>query len=658
MKRSWHRYSFEILLFFVLLAGSFLLVRPLSKQFESVITKFRDDLTNNIETQTGLRLRYESMSPSILQSIQITNFEIYDPSSGSILASIDQISITYNFYNILKGHIGSAIERIELNHGYLSFSLQEDSNILYFLQNIGGDSKKVDILKESNPTVKNNFFKDISDAEIIIRNISLQYIDPIQSLSVFVSFGTVGVIEDDFVFNLETQFRYSNPFNETMEKVSGDITIDGSLHRSLSRGISSVLLHSFDSPLASVSRLSVVTVYNSGIFTLNTVQDLQPVDIQLTWDTQLKRIDARLHCERLLPFKWIKLKNTNPLISNLLESEISGIFHFVKEHNLPVVLEYEIKANIPSSFYGGGTVSSKGFLSGDYFDLQVLNIKGKNIDITGELLFDYKKFIPEGFVSVQKLKLPDGTFFSGDLYFNPSGSGFSCLIPILYVNKTMYSSVDISIQYEGTTIDFSFSAQDSTGKITAQASFIRGSQSFLQGYIALDSISFFDSFALLRGVFSKTTLNGTGKMPFLSSYAMTTEVYFSSDFSDFSFNCPRLVVAPLTSNEEYLLLSAKGNLEEIELFDIQYLGSGIDATGSVFAGFAKTGDILFDASLLVNTIPFDFNGLYSNRVLSVYGDYALAASVLFDVVGGISGSFQTKSFPVFVSNRIFQFLLM
>lgn len=657
MKRSWHHYSFEILLFFVLLAGSFLLVKPLSAQLEANLTEFRDDLTNTIEKETGLRLRYESMSPSILQSIQITNLHIFDPASGSILASIDRVSITYNLFKVISGNIGSAIERIELNNGYLSFALQENSDVLNYFQTLFRESQKKDVSHSNFPTTKNSFFEDILTAEVVIRNISFKYIDPNQSLSVFVSFGTVGVLEEDFIFNLETEFIYSKPSVESMKNVSGKITIDGSLHRSLSRGIASVLLHSFDSPLVSISRISIVAVYNSGVFTLNTVQDLQPVDIQLTWNIALKRVDARLQCERLLPLKWVRLKTDNSLLSHLSESEISGVFHFIKEQNIPVLLDYDIKATVPTSFYGGGTIASKGLLSGDAFDLNFLQIQGRNIDVTAELVFDYKHIIPEGFASVKKLILPDGTFFSGDVYFHPSGAGFTCLIPALKVNNSFYFSIDIAIKYDETTIDFLFSAQDSTGKITAEASLIRGLQSFLQGYIALDSINMYDTVTLLQGIFSKNKSNDIEKKPFFAKYAMTTEVYFSTDFSDISFNCPRLVAAPLTSGEEYLLLSAKGNLEEIELFDIQYSDSGIDANGSIFAGFAQSGDILFNASLLVNTIPFDFNGLYSNRVLSLYGDYSLAASVLFDVVGGISGSIQTKSFPVFLSERIFSISL-
>lgn len=648
MKRSWYHYSFQLLLFFALLAGTFLLVKPLSDQFDNVIIKIRDNLISNIEIETGLQVRYESLSPSILQSIQITNLEIFDPSSGTILASIEQASITYSLFKIITGNFSSAIEKIEINNGNLRFSLQDNSDILSYIQKTLAERKN-----EDSTHNKKSFVLDLSNTEIIIRNISLNYVDPEQNLSVFISFGTVGVIEEDFNYNLETHFIYSKPSSDSLKNISGNVTINGSLHRSFSRGISTVLLHSFDSPLASVSRLSVIAVYNSGTLTVNTVQDLQPVDIQLTWNIEEKRIDARLQCERLLPFKWISIKTKNIFLSNLSESEVSGVFHFTKEKDFPIVLDYELQALIPATFYGGGSIASKGILSGDEFELKLLQAQGKNINISAELVYNYKKIIPEGFASIQKLILPDGTFISGDLYFHPLGTGFSCIIPVLKINSALYSSVDLSIQHDTTTIDFLFSARDSTGRISAQASLIRDTQSFLQGYIALDAISVFDSFSLIQGIVSKKLSNEINIIPVLNRYAMTTEIYFSSDFSDVSFNCPRLVMAPLVSGDEYLLLSAKGNLEEIELFDIQYSGWGIDANGSIFAGFAQTGDVLFNASLLVNTIPFDFNGLFSNRVLSVYGDYSLAASALFDVVGGVSGSVQTKDFPIFINKRIF-----
>ena len=72
-------------------------------------------------------------------------------------------------------------------------------------------------------------------------------------------------------------------------------------------------------------------------------------------------------------------------------------------------------------------------------------------------------------------------------------------------------------------------------------------------YAAFDSISIVNSIQSLYGFLPvknrEIPADITGN---LSEYALTTEVYISTDFTDFSFNCTRLILASNQKNGLYL----------------------------------------------------------------------------------------------------------
>ena len=137
----------------------------------------------------------------------------------------------------------------------------------------------------------------------------------------------------------------------------------------------------------------------------------------------------------------------------------------------------------------------------------------------------------------------------------------------------------------------------------------------------------------------------------LDHFALTTEMYLSTDFSGVSFSCNRLVLASSDKDGLYLILSGKGNVNGVDLTNIMFSMGGYDITGNIYSTFESTG-ILFNTNFAVNAIPYTASGSWIDNTLSLYGDYGLAVSALFGPGGRITGSFSSLGLPVPVGSLL------
>ena len=230
------------------------------------------------------------------------------------------------------------------------------------------------------------------------------------------------------------------------------------------------------------------------------------------------------------------------------------------------------------------------------------------------------------------------------MYLQPDKNGFTCLVPELHVSDSVFSSVELAVVPQKGQFGLSLSAYDSSGHISSEGTFSIEKVAFLELHIALDSANFSNTAGLIAKVISPRT-DFSGILKQLSHFALTTEMYLSTDFSDVSFSCNRLVLASADKDGFYLILSGKGNVNGVDLTNITFSLGGYDITGNIYSSFESTG-ILFNTNFAINSIPYSASGSWSDNSLSLYGDYGLALSAIFGQDGRISGSFSSRGLPV------------
>lgn len=645
MKHPAIKKSIEILIFIFLLAGCLVMLFPLSRALDHALEKYRDSLLGSVEEKTGLRFSYESLSPSIFKSIRIKNLVVSDASNGSVIAEFASVTFSASIPALLAKDFGGAIREISIENGSVRADSVRNQNTLRLIRSLvtgAREGRSTSHKKKGLSLVSNRAFT------VKIKNVEIGYSDLSQDISCHIAKGYAVLGDDGIDFDLQSKLKYDRPSLAKPGTIEAGITLKGSINRALDSGSATLVVKSLESGLFSLSRLALVTSYRSGTLFVSSVQDLEPVDVSLVWNIAEKDLEAKLECERLLPLRWIEIRGGGGQLANLKNLTLTGqaTAHISGKSGLSYTVD--MTSTVPDSFYSGGTVRAQFRGDSSLVTIQKIAINGDSCDADFAGSFDLKRKVPEGLLSVRRLNLPSGAALSGDLYFEKNARGFTCVAPAIQVNGTVFQSVFLSAALRQGSVDVGFSALDSTGKITADGTITtNGSERFIQVYTAFDSISVSDVVRAAWGFSPHADTASINRMVArLAPFALTTEVYLTSNLKSFSFNCPRLVLASSKKNGLVFLMSAKGNESGVDISDINATYSSYTVTGGISAGFEKSGGIILNAGLVVNDIPYSMNAIYSNGTLSLYGDYGLAGTAMTDDFGGITGSLKFAGFPL------------
>ena len=68
--------------------------------------------------------------------------------------------------------------------------------------------------------------------------------------------------------------------------------------------------------------------------------------------------------------------------------------------------------------------------------------------------------------------------------------------------------------------------------------------------------------------------------------------------------------------------------------------------GNINADFERLNDIIFTGALVINSIGYQIQGVFSQNVFNIYGDYGLAITALYEKDTGFQGTIKTDEIPL------------
>ncbi len=653
MTRAEIRHTFEIIMFLILLVGAFFLLPVAARRIDGAITDFRDYFLGEFEAQTGLAVSYSSLSPSLLRSLHVKDLRIRDATTGAVLASVTDLSVSYNFGDLLRGNVPGSIREISVRSASVSIDRAREAELFSRLAKIARTGKK--------PSFLSRLFDSLSDGRTVkirLRRIDVSVTDGASRWSGTVSQGLATLDRNGLSFNASSVFSGAFRPVLTLDEIKADAQISGFVDRSFTSGTGSVIVNSLSSGPYSVRRVGFVLSYRDSLLDISSRGSLEPIDVHATVDLSKHTVAASFECENFLPLRWLRVDSRARLKfpPGLSSATLTGRANFLLARGAYPEFSADLSASIPSSVYGGGIIRVSCSEKAGKLEIPLLSAVGSRIDAEGSLFVDIPARIPEGMLSVKRLVVRKGVDVSGDVYVQREKNGFGCLIPELAVNEGRLSAVEVGVSYASGSFSFSASAYDSSGQIAADGSITMGQSKFLQLYASFDTVSVQNAANVLVPI-ALPDADARSVSSHLASYALTTEVYVSTDFHSFSFNCTRLIFASDKKNGLYLLLSAKGNQNGVDLTDIALSKGSYAITGNIASNFDEAGGILFNVDCAVNGLPYTATGSWGHGVLTLYGDYGLACSAIVDPSGGVSGSIAAHELPIPVDKYLFSLSL-
>lgn len=668
-----YRYVKEIFIFLCIMAAIAVCLLPAHRYIQHSFSSFENFLRVEIRNKVGLDVSFDSASPNIFRNLTFFNVSVYDSSSGQQIFSAARVAVSFRLLKILSGDFFDCLKEIRMESGECLLDATEDNALNALIFRKDQDSGKEDSGTSSVAFAPETVFsgeglpleealsglKGWFESGVLfnMRNFSFLINSGSESFSVHVGAAEAEMNSQRLSVDTNSRITWMRSGQGLFGSLSAEITLKGELSSDFTSGFASLFVDSVESGGFYLSRIGLVAGLKDGVISVTSLQEGQPLSISMTLDQVNKTASASFSCEKLLLFRWLASDRRNGTLSSLQNTLISGNSSFSYSEETGFLYSASGSAEFSPGFYSGGELSFDFSGNQEKADISRLKIKGNDFDADFSGVFNWETKLPDGHLSVRKFTLfNDKLDFAGDFTLSSRGKKLVCTVPLLNVNRAVFSNVradadfSVSRQYE-----FSLSAEDSSGRFVGEASFSPNPDKFLQIYGAFDSVSVANGLGGIPGILLKDETFSSLAETF-RSYALTTEVYFSTDFDRFSYNSPRLILASAESGGLYVIASVTGTEAGFDVVDISSAPAGIQLRGNVYTVFDESGGVLFTSDFSAGGIPYAVSGMYSDRMISASGDYGF--SFIFRLPGeneNGSGNIFFSSLPVQTGPAVFTF---
>ncbi|MBP5443290.1 MAG: translocation/assembly module TamB domain-containing protein [Treponema sp.] len=680
--RRWVRNTMGVLAFLLLVGVVITTLRPLYKRIDAAVRSYEAKFTAKLQETTGLGFTYRSLSPSLLTGIHFRGIEIYDADTGENLLTIRNAVMKYSLRELLKGNFDKAFSKLLINDVTFEFDRRKSAVIIEKLTKLASSlSEPEDSVTESTigsqleeMGIKSELLSDETiDAirkavfaipfAVQLKNVTIHYSD--EGLDAQASIKSMDLNKESGGQTLSTKIKGN--FLLTLAKLDNKtlgavFTANGNLYSNLSGSSVVLALDKHNQADYSIYSTEIMVRYSGDMVDFRTTKKGLPYSAIAQFNIGNGDFHIDLSTSNLNPFSVVKLPQINSTISMMQGMRVTTDASFdINVMNSRYKWNATGSMDVPPKIARGERLIFN--MSGNNTDLNIKSLKAQGpmlgASFTGT--FNIPRLMPAGVLSVSHFTMPNGESVSGDIYIDPMTKGFTCFIPQLYLGDQVFTAAQAEIFPSSDSVDFTFVVNDYShmeaeqpGELSVSGTVGFGRKTDIQAEVVLDRF-YLDSIAstiasLLEGETKETVL---GFVPKLEPYISSGEMYISTDTKTVTYNVPYLVLANTQKDREVLLLSFDGTDRNVSVsqLDLVYGNQAVQATVDADMDL-ENGQIIFMTSCNLNSIPYEFSGIYSiGQWLSISGDYGFQLSVNFD--NPITGNAQLAGFPLALNSMLF-----
>ena len=648
------RSKIEFLLFLCILVFSVAMLRPLMQTLEKKLTAVRSALLTELEQTYNIRLSYESLSPSILRSISLRNVKVYDAEHNIEIASFEDFSIQYRFWALLWGNTIEILDSVNIANGFIDIDLVQNTALAQKLNTTmqTSASARSSVNQSSANTEELLSFLSSQMLNVYVKNVRVRFRNAVHDVDAKITEGYFGMDSEALTVSLSTSAFYRNADYTAIGQAETGFTLEGKFNKNLTAGSAVADFSHISTDRLGIYRVKLFVDYRDKVFTFNTMQDFQPVDFTASWNIATNDINGMFSCKDFAPLQSVRVYNAPTSLTQFASATMSGSVQFALSGQ-HIQWNTDLSFALPSLLFSSYRfASSRLQLAAEGKDSEInvsrLSLSGADADIFSEFTLNFNTMLPTGTVAIKRLTLPSGASAAAELRFFKQGKTFFCKIPKLTAGEGSLRNITLAVNPSAQKADYTFSAEDNYGKYGFDGSYIYNAGSstssphFVELHGAFDAVSIGTICNFIQAAIPKINIPQAA----VESLQCTTEFYISSDLRSFSYNCIRFVLVSNAVNDFYALVSAKGNQSSFALTDIELFYKNMSVRGNINADFDRLSDIIFTSSLAINSIGYQIRGVFSQNVLTIYGDYGLAISALYEKGTGFQGTVKTKEMPL------------
>ncbi|QEN07659.1 hypothetical protein EXM22_06520 [Oceanispirochaeta crateris] len=631
----WTRFLYHFLqvflLILILLLGLFA-YKTVEEKSSDFVYRMKTEIIGSIEDRYALRLEYDSISPSFLNSVTIYDLRVYTRGQSEPLLNIDRVKLYHNLFGLLFSE-KTALTSITVSGLHLDLDMSQDRPF-------------IDRITTGNNG--NEFSLDLSRIltnYIRIRNWDMRFSS--ENLKAEGSGNNINLRQSGEYLRIALKGHFSYESKDT-SKVLQYVVLDSEIKGTLQNDLSAFALESeftgIDSNLAVLENQRLNLGYKDRQFRFTKIKDDKPYDLNLYYGPD--EIKVTLLAEEFLPSRLVSFKSSFEAINPWLQTSLSGQGDFI----------YERSTGFIQYSYNGRAVMDNKMLP---FPLNIqMDVQGDdlhfrsdkmeittdvgNIDWKGEWIF--QDSYPEGNLYFNNVPLGNDNELKGQLVLRNIDDYYSINSRnILLNNQTGVGDFKTLVYKDNTSYIFSFLANLNPLNDMNDRVVVDGEINFDQGFQIQSSYRISDmSLSSIYPLLGQSVIES-----FLQLYPgiqLQSEGTISYSKDNLMIQMQRLNTFLPKENKSMTLSGFYGN-NTLDLYALEMVWEENSLFGSGNIRFLGNQTVV-QTSWDLNDHKYELNGLYSNGQFSLLGNHGVKVQLAKKTQSGYLGTLEASRLPV------------
>jgi hypothetical protein len=612
------------LFIFLTLAGTTaLLFRPLMGAVMRNTAAVRKALVRQAELFLDRPVRYGSMSPSLIGSVELRDITVGDEALP--LVSVERLYLEYSLWDLIRGRKAGAVRNLTLEGPEFFYDIDRDRDLGERFSS-PEDRGKSSLPPECTVALTGGKLKIIRENRLLdIAGITAE-----------------GAIRDG---RITLEGRWHKPADPAAGSVTLEGRATGECSTDFTGGAVTLDIDSLEGEGFRVQNLSFVLNFFEDRMVLERAGDNLPLELSVVYVPDDGSFSGALSADRFVLGSMVSFFGPMEKLKLLLGLKVSGGASFFTDPDLGY--KFSFTADREKTDFApvrGFVLEGTGNREAAAFSRFRVHSGNGFAEYSGDLRFT--PLAPRGVISFSGFTLTGDGSLSGVLSLDRTDRGISLRSPYLSVGGVPLSNLagDFAWEEGGWSFGFNRFRTDTVSGVS-ERSFFAASGFFDRGPVRLEGTAEIgrlyvsDMIGLARPFVS---LKPPGA--WASKTAVTTDLSFNTDFQQTAYAASRF--------------TAWYGARTVLSASISGTGSGFDITGGevnwrkgragfeVNADFSDPGGLLFRAGVFYRDFAYDFEGtIRDRRTLTVRGSYGMTAGFQLEDAG-VSGSLSGFSIPI------------
>ena len=661
----------QILIFSALILISAAALRPLQLALNRGVTHIRDNIILKIEKKIGMEIKYSSIRPNIFGSFDIRNLSVINSLSNenekNVLLSVSRLRISFSFIDLLRKN-KTAIHSIQLERPVISLDMKKDSAVIEYFSSLMNGAQ------ETKTSGENDFFSEISDFipekhEIKIRRFAVNIIDGdrLYQIGDF----TLDIRGYENKYSLEGKLKASvkdSDFFKNPYRIAAAMDVKGEYSPQEQEGnadflFSTVTVRDSAKLLLGLQPLRARLELKEKMLTFASADREKSYGFNLGYNVETGSFSVAVNCQDFSFGEIFSASDAWYLNSQFLSQRISGMASFSLQNSAS--RDSQVRYNVD---FRGVNPGSKG-------DSFAINAGGNEKNITvnelslsssvlasgffrGNLKFsgnmDLSPFKPSGIIVFDRFSISGEDDINAVMNVYNYGREIIISGEDVQIGQTAINILDMRLIPAQKNLDVSVYVLCPDEKNVNMDVTYYYNPGRVEASLAMDSFSLFDLAGLFRPFVKNINIPSFSRSYFQNT-AITTEIFFTTDFNHVMYNAPRMTIEQKTEYGETAvvgIISLSGTNSQFSLTEGVFFIEDKELRFFTNVNFASLSDIGFSLGANYLNLSWRIDGqILDMSSLTIRSHDGLNAGGSISNSGAISGYVEAVDFPLPINNQ-------